>query len=256
MRFVSARIRRIAVAGALALVVCGARAQAGAPGTPEVDGEADRILRSMSELLSAAREFTFRADVSYDAVVAGQMVQFGGVANIATRHPARLRVSFDGDERKSRLFFDGSTITILDAERNLYAVTDVPPETGAALDVIFERYGFSVPLSDLLYPDPYEVLTANVRSEFLVGQHEIDGTPCHHLAFSQDAIDWQIWIEAGKRPVPRKLVITYKDQPGAPQYTARLSRWNFEPKLSEGSFRLQPPDGASRMEFLPKDAMP
>ncbi len=254
MRFDSARNRRIVVAGALALIVCGARAASSE--TAEVDGEAVRVLRGMSGLLSAAREFTFQADVSYDAVVTGQMVQFGGAAEIATRRPARLRVTFDGDERKSRLFFDGSTITILDAERNLYAVTDVPPETGAALDVLFEKYGFSVPIADLLYPDPYEVLMAKVQRGFLVGQHEIEGTPCHHLAFSQDAIDWQIWIDAGARPVPRKLVITYKNEPGAPQYTARLSHWNFEPKLSEGSFRFQPPDRASRMEFLPVDARP
>lgn len=252
MRFISARIERIVVAGALALIVCGAPSS----GTAEVDGEADRVLKGMGEFLNAAREFTFRADVSYDAVVAGQRVQLGGAADIASRRPARLRVSFDGDERKSRLFFDGSTITILDAERDLYAVTEVPPETGAALDFIFEKYGFSVPLADLLYPDPYEVLMAKTRTGFLVGRHEIEGTPCHHLAFSQDAIDWQIWIEAGTKPIPRKLVITYKNEPGAPQYTARLSGWNFEPKLSEGSFRFQPPNGASRMEFLPVEARP
>ena len=184
------------------------------------------------------------------------MVRFGGVADLATRRPDRLHVNFDGDERRSRLFFDGSTITILDVVRNLYAVTDVPPETGAALDVIFKQYGFSVPLADLLYSDPYEVLMANVQSGFLVGLHEIEGTPCHHLAFSQESIDWQIWIEAGTRPVPRKLVITYKDELGVPQYTARLSRWDFKPKLLDSSFHFQPPDGASAMEFLAIDATP
>ncbi len=51
-------------------------------------------------------------------------------------------------------------------------------------------------------------------------------------------------------------MITYKNEPGAPQYTARLSRWNIEPKLSEDTFRFQPPDGASRMEFLPVDVRP
>ena len=32
-------------------------------------------------------------------------------------------------------------------------------------------------------------------------------------------MDWQIWIEQGEKALPRKLVITYKDSPGYPQFT-------------------------------------
>ena len=41
--------------------------------------------------------------------------------------------------------------------------------------------------------------------------------PCHHLAFEQATIDWQLWIDAGKDPLPRKLVITYKTEDEVPQ---------------------------------------
>ncbi len=56
------------------------------------------------------------------------------------------------------------------------------------------------------------------RGEYL-GIHEAAGVPCHHLAFEQATIDWQLWIDAGKDPLPRKLVITYKTEDEVPQYT-------------------------------------
>ena len=85
----------------------------------------------------------------------------------------------------------------------------------------------------------------------MAGLHRVDGVPCHHLAFAQETIDWQIWIDAGPRPVPRKLLIHHKDERGAPKYSARLSGWDFHPRLSDGFFEFHPPDGAAEVEFLP-----
>ncbi len=217
-----------------------------------VEPTADRILREMGEYLRTAREFTFRADISYDEVLeTGQKVQYGGRSDVAVRRPDRLHAEHRGDERQRRVFFDGRTITIYNVAMNLYSVTEVPSEIDAAIDLVFEKYGFTVPIADLIYADPYQTLIENVQAGFVVGRHAVDGTPCHHLAFSQEAIDWQIWIEDGPRPVPRKLVITYKEEPGSPQYTARLSGWDFQPRLSEHYFEFHPPAGADEIEFLP-----
>ena len=83
--------------------------------------------------------------------------------------------------------------------------------------------------------------------------HNADEHKCHHVAFRQDDVDWQVWVDAGDVPLLRKLVITYKNEAGAPQYTARLSRWNFQPRLSEHAFHYRPSESASRIEFLPVD---
>ena len=225
---------------------------AAAGAAPGIDARADRILRQMSDYLKTAGEFTFHADVTYDEVLAsGQEIEYGGTADVTVRRPDRLHVEYRGDERRSRVFLDGGSFTLYDLDASVYAVTEVPPEIDAAVDLVFEKYGFSVPIADLVYSDPYSALTASVETGFVAGRHSVDGMPCHHLAFSQDAIDWQIWIEAGPRPVPRKLVITLKDEPGSPRYTARLSGWDFQPRLSDHYFEFHPPDGADEIEFLP-----
>jgi hypothetical protein len=227
-------------------------ALSGAGASEGVEAQADRVLREMSEYLRTAGEFTFHADITYDAVLAsGEKIEYGGTADAAVRRPDRLHVEYRGDERQNRFVFDGRTVTVHDLAVDVYAVTEVPPEIDAALDRMVEKYGFSVPIADLVYADPYATLIENVQAGSLVGRHPVDGTPCHHLAFSQETIDWQIWIEDGPRPVPRKLVITYKGEPGSPQYTARLSGWDFQPHLSDHYFRFHPPTGADEIDFLP-----
>jgi hypothetical protein len=219
-----------------------------------IDAHADRILREMSDYLRTADEFTFRGNVTYDSVLTtGEKLQYEGTVSVAVRRPDRLNAKFTGDERQRHFFLDGGYFTLYDVAAGIYAVTEVPPEIDAAVDRIFEEYGFSVPAADLVYADPYSVLTESVEAGSLVGRHSVDGTPCHHLAFTQDAIDWQIWIEDGPRPVPRKLVITYKDRPGAPQYAERMSDWNFQPRLSDHYFQFHPPEGAHEIEFLPSE---
>ena len=132
---------------------------------------ADRILREMSEYLKKASEFTFHAEVKYDAVLAsGRKIQFGGASKVTARRPNRLHVEYRGDERRTRVVFDGRTITIHDLAANVYAVAEVPPKIDAALDRVFEQYGISVPIADFVYADPYETLTENVYGGYVVGR--------------------------------------------------------------------------------------
>jgi hypothetical protein len=226
-----------------------------APGAVAVEDDVDRIMRAMGDYLKNANEMNFHADISYDAVLStGEKVKYGTQSDISVRRPDRLLVTSIGDESSKQVFFDGSTITLFNTERNLYAVTEVPSQLDVALDIMFEKFGLVVPLADFLYADPYAVLMENVQFDSVIGEHACGVKRCHHLLFTQEAIDWQIWIETGPHPVPRRLVITYKSDPGAPQWEAWFSRWNFQPRLSEHAFTFHPPDGAYEIEFLPEQA--
>ena len=215
-----------------------------------IDSEAIRLLRQMGKYLGAAREFSFRADITDDVVLSnGQKIQNGGIANVEVRRPNKLHVGYSGDERQTQVFYDGKNFTILDMAKLVYTKTNVPPTIDVAVDKIFDQYGFSVPIADLVYEDPYRILIENVETGFLVGRKLISGRPTFHLAFTQKEIDWQIWIEDGPRPLPRKLLITYKNETSSPQYTAILSDWNFQPRLSDSFAEFHPPLGSDEIEF-------
>ena len=155
-----------------------------------------------------------------------------------------------GDEGSGRVYCDGTTFVMYDADENTFAKTAVPNELSAAIDHVWEEFAIEVPVADLVYGDPYAVLTENVQSGQFVGKHTVNGVMCDHLAFTQETIDWQIWVEDGHRRLARKMVVTYKQREESPQYTAVISNWRLDQKLSDHIFRFEAPAGAHEIELL------
>ena len=218
-----------------------------------IDPAADRILRDWSEYLASAEAFTVTLEVAEDVLLPhGQMVQYCGVSKIALQRPGSAFASFRGEERRSNFAIHDGRCTLHNLEGNIYAVTEVPTLLDDAVDQIVEQYGLNVPAADIVYQDPYAGVIGAVDYGYIVGRASIDGVDCHHLAFAQETIDWQAWIQAGPKPLLRKLVITYKDDPGWPQYTARFTAWDLSPRLSKHYFEFEPPLGANKVDFLPK----
>lgn len=217
-----------------------------------IDPTAIRILRDMSEYLVDAEAFTFTLEVAEDVLLShGQMIQYGGVSEVAVQRPGSLHARFRGEERQSNIVIHDGRCILHNLQTNIYAVAEVPTPLDDAIDHIVEQYGLNVPLADLVSRDPYLSVIGSVEYGYVVGRSIIDGVECHHLAFAQEIIDWQIWIQTGPEPLVRKIVITYKDEEGWPHYTARISNWNLQPRLSMRYFEYEPPADAMRVEFLP-----
>ncbi len=125
----------------------------------------------------------------------------------------------------------------------------VPGRIDRMLDYMVEKYDLVVPMADLLAGKTYKSLLANVESGSYVGLHSVGETQCHHLLMEQENIDWQIWIDAAQPPLPRKLVITYKQEPGQPQYVATMDDWDLSPAISQGTFKFTPPADAKAVSM-------
>ena len=74
----------------------------------------------------------------------------------------------------------------------------------------------------------------------MIGKGVIDGVECDHLAFRNVETDWQIWIESGAKPIPRKYVITSKGIGEAPQYTLRIKDWKTDVAADAFAFKADP----------------
>ncbi len=218
---------------------------------PAVGAQADRLLKDMSRYLQSAKEFSFHADIVYDDLLpSGQKILLGAAHDVAVRRPDRLYSNYQGQAGAKRLWYDGRNVTLLDAASNTYATESVPRSLDATLDHLIDQLGFTPPLSDLLYDDPHAVLRRGSVFGFRVGFSDVHGARCHHLAFVEDKVDWQIWIDDGKARVPRRIAITYKTLPGAPQFIADLSDWDFTTRLPDTLFSPELPRGAAKIEFL------
>jgi len=89
-----------------------------------------------------------------------------------------------------------------------------------------------------------------VNSGYYVGEATIAGILCHNLALRNEDEDVQLWVAKGDEPVPRRIVVTYKNLEGQPQFRAQFEEWNFSPNFSETIFSYSPPAHADRVGFL------
>ncbi len=219
-----------------------------------IEPEAAQILRQMSDYLGSLKRFSFRAENTVDTVMpSGQKLQLGANVDIAIRRPNHFRVNRKGDLGDQEFYFDGRTLTLYGKRVNYYA-TMTASETidiDSALDYAREEVGVVMPGSDLVYQNAYQGFTEDVDSGMYVGASTVGEVQVHHLAFRGSEVDWQIWIEKGDKPLPRKLVITSKWITGAPQFTAVFSGWDISAQLKDALFTFSPPPGVEKIGFIP-----
>ena len=109
-----------------------------------------------------------------------------------------------------------------------------------------------VPLSDLFVWGTPAAPLDKIESAMNAGQDFIGDDLCDHYAFRQGIVDWQIWITAGAKPLPRKIVVTSRADDARPQSVSLLS-WNLKPTFTDAVFRFTPPAGAKAIEILPQE---
>ncbi|MGH9336799.1 MAG: DUF2092 domain-containing protein, partial [Vicinamibacteria bacterium] len=220
------------------------------PGARLIDPRADELVKQMSELLASTRSFALEAEEIYDEVPAHlPRTQMTNLRHVALRRPDRMVGDASGDAINRSFWYDGKTLSVLDKEQNTHATIPVPDTIDGALDAIFERTGMVIPLADFVYEDVYARLMESVQRGVYLGIHHVGDVACHHLSFEQATIDWQLWIDAGEKPLPRKLVIAYKTEDEVPQYAVTMSKWNLNADVSDELFVFEPPEGAERIEF-------
>jgi hypothetical protein len=211
----------------------------------------DKLLRKMSDRLAQAETFALEARILFDEVLdSGLLVQRAATLKVLAQRPNGLHATFKTDTEEKKFWYDGKVVTLLDVDDNVYAKTKVPDKIGPALDHLMDKYGISLALSDFFYENPYEALTGSVDRALYIGMSQVNGIPCHHLVFSQETIDWQLWIEDGERSVPRKLVIVYKNTEGNPQYMATLTGVKLREALPASIFTPTLPEDAITIDLL------
>ena len=132
----------------------------------------------------------------------------------------------------------------------MYAQINGVKTVDDALRALEMEAGLDPPGADLLFSDPYAILVSGVESARYLGVAYVDGVECHHVAFREDKVDWQLWIRAGDAPLPMKYVITSKWVLGAPQHAVRLKNWNTSPQFPADQFTIAVPEGAPKIGTL------
>ena len=224
-----------------------------------IDPKADQILRKMSDYLGSLEQFSVQTENTLEVVLrTGEKIQYDSPAELSLRRPNKARASRKGDIEDQEFYYDGKTLTLYNPGKKFYASVEAPPTIDEAIDFAKNSLDVYAPGGDLIYKNPYKILTEDVVSGFYVGMTVVGGIKCHHLAFRGNEVDWQIWIEDGDKPLPKKFIVTTKWMTGAPQFTVVIKNWNLSPKLTDNMFTFVPPKDAQKIDFvrLSTSAMP
>lgn len=213
---------------------------------PTIEPDAMAALQKMGAYLRSLKAFQVEATTSEEDVLTdGQKVQSSGVVNLLARMPDRLRIDVD-NERHDRMFiYDGKTMTLLARRVNYYATVPAPATIAQLADAMDQQYNLQLPLEDLFRWGGPQSQDDAITSAMFIGPSEIGGVSCGHYAFRQKGLDWQVWIQFGEFPLPRKLALTTLTDEARPQYVATFN-WNLAPSFDDRSFVFVPPAGAGK----------
>jgi len=211
--------------------------------------DAKTLFMEMAETLARTRQFSVTMQMRYDAVQdSGQKIEFSEVRRIIIQRPNNLRVdALQSDGDKNGLIFDGKTITLFSKTENVYSCTPHPGNIDDAIRYAGGKMGIRIPLARMLVTSLPQELERMVTEVDYVEKDTLN-EPLDHIAARSQKVDLQVWIAADK--LPRRMIITYKNAPGQPQFRAVFTDWNLTPKIPAETFKFIPPESAERIPVL------
>ena len=218
-----------------------------------IAADSKQLLFDMAKKVAETKQFSVSIHMGYDVVQeSGQKIEFSEIRKVTVDRPNHIRTyaeQSDGD--RGQFIFDGKVITLFSASENVYAQTDHSGDLDSAIRYAVATMGIRVPLARLLtttFPVYLERMTTGEVD--YVEYNTLGTTPTDHIAGQLENVDYQIWI--AEDLLPRRIVMTYKNAPGEPQFWAEFSDWDLTPKISAKTFVFTPPKGAEKiLSFIP-----
>jgi hypothetical protein len=208
-------------------------------------------LMGMAGFLAGLDRFGVSVRGGFDVVQEdGQKVQFLEKRQVTLERPDRFRAEETrSDGHNSSLVFDGTQMTVWNAGLGVFARAEQPGTIDDAILYFVRDLEMRLPLAPLFTTRLPEEFERRLSFVDLVETTYVFEKPAQHIVGRTAIVDFQIWIADGPQPWPQRLVITYREEPGQPQYWAEFSGWTAKPRIEKDHFAFEPPDGARQIAF-------
>lgn len=217
---------------------------------PARSQDAVAILKAMSDYIGSQRSISLSFDADIEVITPDiQKIQFASSGQVQLQRPDKLHAKRTGGYADVELVFDGQVLTLYGKNLNAFAQVASPGSVDQLIDRLRSEFNVALPGADLLLSQSAGELMADVIEAKHIGRGIIDGVECEHLAFRGIDTDWQIWIEVGNRPIPRKYVITTKTLAAAPQYALRIKDWRSDMQFPPDAFTFKASPGSAKVDL-------
>lgn len=210
--------------------------------------DALEILKAMSDYIASQKNISLTYDSDVEVVTPEvEKIQFTSSGKVLISRPDKVRATRTGGYADVEIVFDGKTLSAVGKNINAYTQFEAAGSIDQLISKLRSLDLITAPGADILGSHIYDDLMADVIVAKHVGRGVIDGVECEHLAFRDLNVDWQLWVDVGDRPIPRKYVITSKGVGAAPQYTLRIKEWKTDAPVAADAFVFMPPQGANKV---------
>ena len=223
-----------------------------APEASAQDRAARALLVDMADFMARAPAMSVTMRSDYDAIQEnGQRIQFGERRRLLMQRPDKLRVDVErSDGERGTVVFDGRWITAFKPAENVYARVEKPGTLDQALVYMVRDLRATLPLARMFTTGFPVDLDKRATSVAFVEECSLFDVPTDHVAVRSAEVDLQLWIAKGPEPLPRRVIVTYKNAPGEPQFRADLYDWSVPTKLDAAAVAFVPPAGAEQIMYL------
>ncbi len=220
--------------------------------TNPIEPVALETLQRMSDLLKNATKISFIANTTREQpATTGQLLEFFYTSHVWMVRPNLLRIIVEGDIWTASIWYDGKKVSLMDPRTTFYAQADSPATIDDTVMFLVEKFQAPLPMATVLLSDISKKAVQGLKTGFEAGVVMVDGIKCRQLAFTEEEADWQLWIEDGPNPLPRRLSVTYKKIKGSPHVSISFSNWNLDAVIPANTFVFNPPEGATKVDVKP-----
>ena len=234
-----------------------ARAQGPAPkSSPPGGATAEAILRRTTDFYKKAKS----AEVEVDQAQKIGDQALKSTCTLVVQRPNRFAIRVKSDLMGMTVVSDGKTLSVLIPPLQKYTQTKAPDTLEIVLgDPIVQSSLQGMMVTELFAADPYAKFMEGVKTATLAGQETIDGTKTHHLKFTQDQFDWEMWVAIDGDPVVRRVALDlskalakmpgqFKNQNMKMELIQTFKDWRIDREIDKEAFVFQPPKDAQKVE--------
>ena len=221
-----------------------------------------KILRDMSDFLASHDQFTSHIKSVMSIEAQGMNTKMTSDCEFSIARPTKLAMHVKSDANR----FD-----IVCNEKNSFAnlppigsymikdpLDDVDEILQTEIGQIFQALGPAGQFMPVGRKGYYDRLMQGVTQTKYQGEDTLNDVDCHHCAFEQEDVSWEIWIRKGDQPVPMKVRFDLSKQMqnnpmmanAKMDFYTLMSDWNFAPKFKDDEFDFTPPEDAKRVNNM------
>ena len=224
-----------------------------------VDPKSEEVLKGMFQILTDARNLQCTTIVTVHVKSGEKVSEQDTKGDLLIERPNKVVLEVAGGQIPFNLTSDGTEVYTMIPSLAAYTAEEAPDRLqGLIKGVLGNLISQQLPFHSFLFADsPREAFLVRAASVEYLGEEETDGIPCQRIRVHQEPSGMDLYIEAGQRPVLRRIVPDTSNLVASLRQTmpdievemkVRFDDWGIDSDLPKDAFAFTPPDWVERKE--------